>query len=401
MTTLSDADALLAAYLADGMDVLPDRVVDAVLDEVTRTRQRSVLGSWRTRSVFKTILGAAAVVAVLVVGGVAWSGGLRLGVGTPSPAPSTSPSPLPSASANPSPSASPTAVPPAIRPSGPLPRNGMLAVGRDDAILLIDPDTGKTVRRLSVPDPLVTDITWAPDGERLAFTSAGGVWVMELANETPRKIMSCGDGPDACSIAWSPDGVAIAVAHGHRVELIDPDNGETAVMHVFVDWAFEPTWSPDGARVAVMVSDIDASDQRRRLIAIDRDGSDWAVIRGPDNGMSNQAWSPDGSTIAYFDSTEVQVCSTPQECVDGWQVHVMALPLGGAQPRELREVGVCGCIGVGPDLTWSPNGSSLALVVPPSDERGDFGLFRLNADGTDFRQLADGHAWAPAWQPIP
>ena len=44
MTTPRDPEALLAAYLVDGMEVLPDRVVDAVLDEVHRTRQRTGFG---------------------------------------------------------------------------------------------------------------------------------------------------------------------------------------------------------------------------------------------------------------------------------------------------------------------------------------------------------------------
>ena len=71
MTTPRDPDSLLAAYLADGIDVLPDRVVDAVLDEAHRTRQRVVLGPRRTpvmNSTFKVVLAAAAVIAVIVAG---------------------------------------------------------------------------------------------------------------------------------------------------------------------------------------------------------------------------------------------------------------------------------------------------------------------------------------------
>ena len=69
MTTPRDPDRLLSAYLADGIDVLPDRVVDAVLDEAHRTRQRVVFGPRRTpvmNSTFKVILAAAAVIAVVV-----------------------------------------------------------------------------------------------------------------------------------------------------------------------------------------------------------------------------------------------------------------------------------------------------------------------------------------------
>jgi galactose oxidase-like protein/Kelch motif protein len=113
MTTPRDPDALLAAYLADGMEILSDRVVDAVLDEVHRTRQRAVFGPWRTRSMSRSALGAAAVVAVLVLGGAFYlAQRAPSSVGTPSPMPSgsSSPSQPASPSAVPSPSAASTAT---------------------------------------------------------------------------------------------------------------------------------------------------------------------------------------------------------------------------------------------------------------------------------------------------
>ena len=71
MTKHREPDELLEAYLAEGMRVLPDRVVDAVLDEVHRTRQRAAFGPWRTQrtnSALKLVLTAAAVVAVALAG---------------------------------------------------------------------------------------------------------------------------------------------------------------------------------------------------------------------------------------------------------------------------------------------------------------------------------------------
>ncbi len=85
-----DPEALLSAYLAGGMEVLPDRVVDAVLDEVHRTRQRAGLGPWRTRSTFRTTLAAMAVVAVLVVGGALLTQRDRDNVAAPSATPNAS-----------------------------------------------------------------------------------------------------------------------------------------------------------------------------------------------------------------------------------------------------------------------------------------------------------------------
>ena len=70
MTKPRDPDALLSAYLADGMTVLPDRVADAILAEVHRTRQRQVWWpAWSTRSMTRTTFAAAAVVAVVALSG--------------------------------------------------------------------------------------------------------------------------------------------------------------------------------------------------------------------------------------------------------------------------------------------------------------------------------------------
>ena len=66
MTKPRDPEALLSAFLDDGMQVLPDRVVESVLAEVHRTRQRAVVGPWRTRSMLRSAFGAAAMIAVLV-----------------------------------------------------------------------------------------------------------------------------------------------------------------------------------------------------------------------------------------------------------------------------------------------------------------------------------------------
>jgi WD40 repeat protein len=107
MTKPRDPDELLAAYLAQGMETLPDRVVDAVLDEVHRTRQRAVFGPWRTRSMSRTALGAAAVVAALVLSGTIYlTRHTQPEIGGPSPTPGLSSSPGDSASpsALPSPS---------------------------------------------------------------------------------------------------------------------------------------------------------------------------------------------------------------------------------------------------------------------------------------------------------
>ena len=110
MTNPRDPEALLSAYLADGMTVLPNRVADAVLDEVHRTRQRTVFGPWRTRPRFKPSLAAAAVVAVLVSGTLLMTRPGQPAISDPSPPLGASPSP-----SQPALTPTPTASQPAVQ----------------------------------------------------------------------------------------------------------------------------------------------------------------------------------------------------------------------------------------------------------------------------------------------
>ncbi len=94
MTKSRYLEALLAAYLEEGMEVLPDRVADAVLDRVHRTRQRAPSGSWRMLLMPRRAFSAAVVIAVLVMGAAVWlaASGPNSDVGdsSQSPAPSVS-----------------------------------------------------------------------------------------------------------------------------------------------------------------------------------------------------------------------------------------------------------------------------------------------------------------------
>jgi hypothetical protein len=71
MTASRDPDRLIHAFLHEGLDELPDPVYDAVRDRIEQTRQRAVIGPWRTSDMnryLKIGLAAAAVVVIAVVG---------------------------------------------------------------------------------------------------------------------------------------------------------------------------------------------------------------------------------------------------------------------------------------------------------------------------------------------
>ena len=95
MSTRRDPDQLIHAFLMEGQTELADQVFDAVRTDIEHTRQRVVIGLWRIPDIMSRLvvigLGAAAVVAALIIGTQIFGTPAPGGVGT---SPTASPSPI-------------------------------------------------------------------------------------------------------------------------------------------------------------------------------------------------------------------------------------------------------------------------------------------------------------------
>jgi WD40 repeat protein len=235
-----------------------------------------------------------------------------------------------------------------------------------------------SIRLNSHVDRYLTISTIAPDDEPAYF---------EKPEDLPR-----GFEADAASpylpFAWSPDGTRLAVTSQPLVTLTDTDlwifnlvdetwtnladdgysGAITAEQHApagtIID--VQPTWSPDGTKVAVerMVMRDDGQRGQARLTVIDAETGEARDLAGlPELGTTTTlSWSPDGAALAL-----TVLHQTPNTVTDGlWIVDVST---GDMHQQETLEEIAGALHEVLPDLeltsvgpvAWSPDSTRLLL----------------------------------------
>lgn len=180
-------------------------------------------------------------------------------------------------------------------------------LGVCSALWVVDAQSGTEERRTQEDAQAVVSAlrpAWSTDGTRIAYerydgrSDASDVWVMNADGSEGRRLTHVGD---AAGPTWAPDGRRIALSSAFDIYVVDVETGavERLTRTPAVDES-APDWSPDGDWIAFNGASagsgvLDESD----VYVMSADGADVAQLSRRGEYDAGPVWSPDGSFIAY------------------------------------------------------------------------------------------------------
>jgi Tol biopolymer transport system component len=258
-------------------------------------------------------------------------------------------------------------------------------------IFTISPDGGP-VRRLTSNYAQDVDPAWSPDGQALVFSSTRygrlNVYSMGPDGRGLRRVTSAL--AQEFEPAWSPDGRLIVFASGRdgaggplgprglpsSLYTVRPDGSGLVRLTRTPSYDGDPTWAPNGSKVAFVSDRAGSSD----VWIMNPDGRRQTRLTKSMEADDRPAWSPDSTRIAFSHG--------PDEDSSG--IFVMDAD-GGDQHRLVP--------GNGREPAWSPDGRWIAFV---SSRDGHPNIFVAAVDGSSLVQITHDAApkFRPAWRPV-
>jgi TolB protein len=279
------------------------------------------------------------------------------------------------------------------------------------------------------------------------------IWTMAPDGNAQTRVVRSGPN-EASEPVWSPDGQRIAYvdwAHAEGGDLVGhlwtvrADGSDARQVTDGDEWDWLPSWSPDGAWIAITSREHPAAPQPGRISGPEAGGAPGAVTSGAGNwsiylvrpdgsdrrrittGGESMApvWSPDGSRIAYHGtrdgnldlfvanadgSGEQRLTDDPADdwsatwAPDGSRLvftsnrsgndDAWVVPASGGPAIQLTHDP-----GADQVPAWSPDGARIAFV---SDRTGDVEVWSMAADGSDLQNVTrspgtDDGRWSVGW----
>jgi tol-pal system beta propeller repeat protein TolB len=152
----------------------------------------------------------------------------------------------------------------------------------------------------------------------------------------------------------------------------DLRTGNRNVVAAFAGSNISPSISPDGSKVAMILSKSGSPD----LWVANLDGSGLRQLTRTKGAEATPTWSPDGRTLCFVSD-------------DPGRPTLFTVPAAGGEMTRLKVGGVVHC--TEPD--WSPDGKQIAFTR----SAGEFTIYVVPAGGGDAKAITPGEdpSWAP------
>jgi Tol biopolymer transport system component len=266
---------------------------------------------------------------------------------------------------------------------------------------------------------------WSPDGRQIAFTGNAGssglsvfegdavIYVMNADGSGRRQLTHPTSYYGASQPTWSPDGRKIAFVQPSSEEddsrapgalfVMNADgSAQTRVLRTLTGCSItcagisNPTWSPDGTRIAYSIWGRKSYHASGDVFVVNANGSGESGLASTREMFEDRpSWSPDGRRVAFAASPIIGGYTTGS-------ADIFSMNIDGTGRTRLTNASSIGWSDV--DAAWSPGGSIAFLRIKgPHNPGMGFELWVANGDGTDARRVTRVAAgmWNVAWRPTP
>lgn len=229
---------------------------------------------------------------------------------------------------------------------------------------------------------------WSPDGKRIAFVSDrdgsdfGNVFVAGADGSNPRRLTD--DGLGKTGVTWSPNGRWIAYQAYAYIDEVSPDGERHRRLTGY--GGTQPDFSPSGRRIAYANG---ASEFYSSIYVMRPDGTKKtpAALPGESESLGEPTWSPDGEKLAFGVGTAADTdFITPYLAVIN-------------QYRGRRTKYIPGHLSLSTD--WSPDGKAILLVQSVRHGNGyeDWRISVLDLRTKKMRYLGQHASFTARWSP--